>query len=308
MTGRTFSALLADCRGCARDCAVNRLGGETGVCRLDGQIYISHHCLHFGEEPPISGTNGSGTIFFSSCNLRCVYCQNFQISQPLEHHVLKSTSVDALAERMMELQKMGAHNINFVSPSHFVYPMADAIVLAKSNGLHIPVVYNSNGYDSVAALKRIEGLIDIYLPDFKYLDPDAARRYSKAADYPQIIPAVLEEMYRQCSALELDKNGIARKGLLVRHLVLPGHLPNSRRILKFMANHFPDVPLSIMAQYSPQYRASNYPEINRTLKEEEYDAIVEYALQLGLENAFIQEPLSRESCLPDFDREQVFEF
>jgi putative pyruvate formate lyase activating enzyme len=285
---------------------VDRLAGKVGFCRVGSDIQISHAGLHFGEEPPISGTRGSGTIFFAGCNLRCVYCQNYQISQEFQRGRTRTLTSDALASEMLRLQDQGAHNINFVSPSHMIYQMAEAIQVATGRGLAIPVVYNSNGYDSVEALRQVRGLVDIYLPDIKYLENEAGRRYSKADDYAQVVPGVLMEMLEQVGHLEMDADGIARRGLLVRHLVLPGHLGNSRRCLRFLADLSQDTTVSIMAQYSPQYKAWRYPEINRALTADEYNQITDYALNLGLENAFVQELESQAHYLPDFDEESPF--
>jgi putative pyruvate formate lyase activating enzyme len=285
---------------------VDRLAGKVGFCRVGSDIQISHAGLHFGEEPPISGTRGSGTIFFAGCNLRCVYCQNYQISQEFQRGYTRALTPGELASEMLRLQDQGAHNINFVSPSHMIYQMAEAIQVATGRGLAIPVVYNSNGYDSVEALRQVRGLVDIYLPDIKYLENEAGRRYSKADDYAQVVPGVLMEMLEQVGHLEMDADGIARRGLLVRHLVLPGHLGNSRRCLRFLADLSQDTTVSIMAQYSPQYKAWRYPEINRALTADEYNQITDYALNLGLENAFVQELESQAHYLPDFDEESPF--
>jgi putative pyruvate formate lyase activating enzyme len=207
---------------------------------------------------------------------------------------------------MLRLQDAGAHNINFVSPSHMVFQMADAVTVARGKGLAVPVVYNSNGYDSVDALRQIRGLVNIYLPDIKYLDNGLGKQFSAVADYADVVPGVLREMLGQVGHLTMDDGGIAVRGLLVRHLVLPGHLDDSRRCLHFVADLSPDTYISIMSQYSPQHRACDYPGINRTLTAEEYDEIVDVALDRGLENAFIQEPESREDYLPDFAKETPF--
>ena len=299
---------LAKCECCPRNCRVNRLEWKIAVCGVGAEIQISHAGLHFGEEPPISGTKGSGTIFFAGCNLRCVFCQNYQISQEFKHGHTRTLTVDELASEMLRLQDEGAHNINFVSPSHMIFQMADAIKAAKEKGLVLPVVYNTNGYDSVDALRQIRGLVDIYLPDIKYMDNALGKRFSAVRDYADIIPGVLKEMLGQVGQLEMDEDGIAVRGLLVRHLVLPGQLDNSRRCLRFLADLSPDTFVSIMSQYSPQHKACNYPEINRTLTKAEYDEITDYALELGLENAFVQEIESQTRCLPDFAQESPFNF
>lgn len=303
MTGQ-----LAKCDCCPRNCGVNRLEGKAGFCRVRAGIQISHIGLHFGEEPPISGTKGSGAIFFAGCNLRCVFCQNYQISQEFQRHPIRTLTIDELASEMLRLQDEGAHNINFVSPSHMIFQMADAIMMAKAKGLVLPIVYNTNGYDSVDALRQIRGLVDIYLPDIKYMENGIGKKFSAARDYADVIPGVLREMLDQVGHLQIDHDGIAVRGLLVRHLVLPDHLDNSRSCLRFLADLSPDIFVSIMSQYSPQYKACNYPEINRTLTKAEYDEIMDYALDLGLENAFVQELESQEQCLPDFTQESPFNF
>ncbi len=316
-----FSDQLAHCECCPRKCGVNRLAGKTGFCRIGAATQIAHAGLHRGEEPPISGTRGSGTIFFAGCNLRCVFCQNHQISQEFEPSQTKTLTTEALAAEMLRLADAGAHNINLVSPSHVIFQAADAVVAAKAKGLAIPIVYNSNGYDSVDALRQVRGLVDIYLPDIKYLSNDLAQRYSAVSDYADIIPSVLREMLDQVGHLELDDDGIARRGLLVRHLVLPGTVDNSRQCLALLAQLSPASPgrsptppgrspaihVSIMSQYSPQHRAAEHPEINRPLTIREYDEVTDYALELGLENAFIQELDSRHRYLPDFNRDRPFE-
>jgi len=303
---RSLTDQLEQCECCPRRCGVNRLEGKTGFCRVGSGIQISHAGLHFGEEPPISGAKGSGAIFFCGCNLRCVFCQNYQISQEFQQGRTRTLTTDGLASEILRLQDEGAHNINFVSPSHMVFQMAAAIQSAKRKGLVVPVVYNSNGYDSVDALRQIRGLVDIYIPDIKYLENETGKKFSNVDDYADIVPGVLREMLNQVGHLVMDQDGIAVRGLLVRHLVLPGHLENSRQCLSFLANLTPDIHVSIMSQYSPQYKARNFPGINRTLTEDEYDEITDYALELGLENAFIQKLESQTHYLPDFDQERPF--
>jgi putative pyruvate formate lyase activating enzyme len=306
MTER-FTDQLVHCECCPRKCGVNRLDGRMGFCRIAGEARISYAGLHFGEEPPISGTRGSGTIFFAGCNLRCVFCQNHQISQEFQTSEMKALTTEELAAEMLRLEAAGAHNVNLVSPSHVIFQAADAIVAAREKGLAIPVVYNSNGYDSVDALRQVRGLVDIYLPDIKYLSNELARRYSNVSDYADIVSGALREMLDQVGHLELNDEGIARRGVLVRHLVLPGHLENSRKCLALLAQLSTTIHVSIMSQYSPQYRAANYPEINRPVTAREYDEITDHAIELGLENAFIQELDSRRRYLPDFDLERPFE-
>ncbi|SEM11938.1 putative pyruvate formate lyase activating enzyme [Syntrophus gentianae] len=303
---KSVSRELACCRCCPRGCGVNRLAGETGFCRIGAGIPVAHIGLHFGEEPPISGSRGSGAIFFAGCNLRCLFCQNYQISQEFQESDYRTLSPRELAAEMRRLEEAGAHNINLVSPSHLIFPLADAISIARAQGLAIPVVYNSNGYDSVEALRQIRGLIDIFLPDLKYLDQNAAGELSAAPDYGEIVQEVLREMFAQVGHLEFDDDGVAQKGLLVRHLVLPGYLENSLSCLAFLAGLSRNLYISIMSQYSPQHKARKHPPLNRTLTEREYDAVIAYALELGLENAFVQEYESSETYLPDFSRPDPF--
>jgi putative pyruvate formate lyase activating enzyme len=236
-----------------------------------------------------------------------VFCQNYQISQEFQQGHTRTLTTEELASEMLRLQDQGAHNINFVSPSHMVYQMADGIKVAKGKGLVVPVVYNSNGYDSVETLRQIRGLVDVYLPDIKYLDNGLGKRFSAVDDYADIIPEVLREMLDQVGHLEMDDEGVAVRGLLVRHLVLPGYLGNSRRCLQSLAGLSPDTFVSIMSQYSPQYKACDYAEINRTLTEDEYDQVIDLALELGLENAFVQELASQDHYLPDFARQSPFD-
>jgi putative pyruvate formate lyase activating enzyme len=268
---------------------------------------IAHIGLHFGEEPPISGTRGSGTVFFAGCNLLCIFCQNFQISQEFDLAATHNYSSQELASAMLGLEEQGAHNINFVSPSHMIFQMADAILEARQRGLSVPIVYNSNGYDSVAALRQIKGLVDIYLPDIKYSDNSISKSFSGCADYSARIFRVLDEMLGQVGHLELDADGIARKGLLVRHLVLPGQLENSRGCLEMLRKLSKNTFVSIMSQYSPQYKACGHPLLGRRLRKDEYGAVTEFALELGLENVFVQELDSPDHYLPDFDQNHPFE-
>ncbi len=302
-----FADRLKRCESCPRKCGVNRLEGQVGFCRIGSAIQICYTGLHHGEEPPISGTRGSGTVFFAGCNLRCVFCKKYQISQEFEQGQTLTLTPDWLASEMLRLQEQGAHNINFVSPSHMVSQMAEAVGAAKRKGLTVPVVYNSNGYDSLPALRRIRGLVDVYLPDIKYLESGLGKRLSGVDDYADVVPGVVREMLAQVGHLETDDDGIAVRGLLVRHLVLPGQLDNTRQCLRFLADLSPDTVVSIMSQYSPQHRAGDYPGLDRTLTEDEYDQVTDYALDLGLENAFVQEPGSRDHYLPDFARESPFD-
>jgi len=301
-----FTTQLNRCECCPRRCGVNRLNDEIGFCRIGAALQVAHVGLHFGEEPPISGTRGSGAVFFVGCNLRCVYCQNYQISQKFAPGRFRTLTPAELVGEMLALQDKGAHNINCVSPSHMVFQLAEVLQAAKAEGLTIPVAYNSSGYDAVAALRQIRGLVDIYLPDIKYLEKGIGHRFSAAGDYAATIPGVLEEMLGQVGHLQLDENDIATQGMLVRHLVLPGQLANSRKCLRLLAGLSRKIYVSIMSQYSPQYRAAEYPPLNRSLFAAEYNEVIEYALDLGLENVFIQELDSQDHYLPDFEREYPF--
>ena len=282
-----------------------------GVCRIGVDVPVAYAGLHFGEEPPISGHRGSGTIFFAGCNLRCVYCQNHQISQDFDRQRsdrFPRYTVDDLAGLMLDLQEQGAHNINLVSPSHVVPQAAAAIEAARKRGLTLPVVYNSGGYDSLDALRSIRGLVDVYLPDLKYMDRDLAGRLSAASDYPEATSSAIREMFDQVGELEIDGEGVARSGLIVRHLVLPGQLDNSRRCLEFLVGISPSVHLSLMSQYTPQHRARRMDGIDRPLSADEYEEITDFALDLGFENLFIQKLTSQDDYLPDFGRETPFLF
>ena len=301
-----FSDQLTACYCCPRHCGINRLAGEISFCRTAARALVAHTGLHFGEEPPISGTKGSGTIFFAGCNLRCVFCQNWQISQRFQLSLVQEMTPDELASEMLQLQDAGAHNINFVSPSHVIWQMADAIVTARNKGLSIPVVYNSGGYDSVEALRGIRGLVDIFMPDIKYMDNALAKRLSGAGDYADIIPGVLQEMFEQTGPLQTGREGVATKGMLIRHLALPGHPENSRKCLEVIAGISPDIPVSLMSQYTPQFKAVSYPDINRHLRAQEYHELVNYALSIGLNNLFTQDISSQEQYLPDFNNEKPF--
>ena len=302
-----FSEQLSSCTCCPHQCGINRLAGETSFCRTEAKALVAHAGLHYGEEPPISGTTGSGTIFFAGCNLRCVFCQNWQISQRFDKSTVREMNPEDIADEMLRLQEAGAHNINLVSPSHVVWQIADAILLARNQGLNIPVVYNSGGYDSVEALRAITGSIDIYMPDVKYMDNALAKKFSGAGNYADIVPGVLEEMFRQTGPLETDAEGVAIKGMLIRHLVLPGHPENSRKCLEIIAGLSKDVPVSLMSQYTPQFKASSYPEINRRLEAREYYDLLDYALSLGLNNLFTQDITSQDQYLPDFNRKKPFD-
>lgn len=272
---------LEHCDLCAHRCGVNRRETTRGtVCRTGERARVSSYHAHFGEEAPLVGHGGSGTIFFAWCNLRCQFCQNFEISQ---HGAGDEVEPEELAGMMLHLQAAGCHNINFVSPSHVVAPILAATLIAAQAGLHVPLVYNTGGYDALKALALLGGVIDIYMPDMKYAEAAIARRYSKIRDYPAINRAAVKEMHRQVGDLQVDEAGIARRGLLVRHLVLPADLAGTRDILRFLAQEISaDTYLNLMDQYRPCYKASEYPELNRRITPEEYARAVGWAKELGL--------------------------
>lgn len=271
---------LSICDVCAWECPVDRRAGKIGVCRTGINARVSSYGPHMGEEDPLRGWRGSGTIFFTRCNLRCQYCQNHDISQT---DTGDEAEPETIAGMMLELQTLGCHNINFVSPSHVVPQIMAAVLIATQAGLRIPLVYNTGGYDSMAMLKLLDGVIDIYMPDMKYSDPEIARRYSKIRNYPQINQAAVKEMHRQVGDLQVDDRGVAQRGLLVRHLVLPDNIAGTEEIVKFLSDEIsPDTYLNLMDQYRPAYKAHLYPELNRRLTSQEYQAAVQAALSTGL--------------------------
>jgi len=273
-------ARLKSCELCPRRCRVNRLHGEKGFCRTGPRPIISSYNPHFGEEAPLVGRYGSGTIFFSNCNLGCVFCQNYDISH-LSHGI--EVSSEALAEMMLKLQMLGCHNINLVTPTHMVPFILAALAEAIEGGLNLPLVYNCGGYESVATLELLEGIVDIYMPDFKFADKQTAQEYARVPDYFEVASLALKEMHRQVGDLELDRNGIALRGLLVRHLVMPHDVAGTEKILSFIAEQIsPDTYVNIMAQYRPCGQAQNYPEINRRITHKEYETALLIARKVGL--------------------------
>jgi len=271
---------LKSCALCPRKCGVDRLAGETGTCNTGKLARVSSYNPHFGEEDPLVGTHGSGTIFFTHCNLLCLFCQNFDISH---QGVGQPVSDDELAEIMLTLQNQGCHNINFVSPSHVVPQILCAVEIAAAQGLSIPLVFNTGGYDRMSTLKLLEGVFDIYMPDFKFWDPQVAEDACRAGDYPEIARKALLEMHRQVGDLEIDMQGIARHGLLIRHLVLPGGLAGTREIMKFIAQNLsPDSYVNIMSQYRPCGRAAEVSGLNSNLKTDEYHSAVQAAKGEGI--------------------------
>ena len=294
------------CNQCPRNCNKERGEGNTssyGYCQVSVRPKVARAALHFWEEPCISGEEGSGTVFFSGCNLRCVYCQNVEIAAGVRG---KEITTERLSEIFLELQEKGANNINLVTPSHY-YPQVKEALLSVKEKLRIPVIANTSSYDSVAALRDMEGLIDIYLADYKYADSALAAKYSHAADYPRVAAAALKEMFRQVGEPQFDERGMMQKGMIIRHLLLPGCLEDSKAVLKFLYETFGDsVFISIMNQYTPLPHVEKYPELNRRVTEEEYEELVDYAIELGIENGFVQEgETAEDSFIPAFDGEGV---
>lgn len=289
---------LSKCDICPRKCGVNREKGELGFCKMKDKIKIARYSLHYWEEPIISGETGSGTIFFSGCNLKCIFCQNYKISS---ENMGKEISVERLKEICLELQNMGANNINLVTGTHFLPLIKEALILAKKEGLTIPIVYNTSSYENVESLKEMEGLIDIYLPDLKYYDNKLAESFSLANNYFEIATNAIKEMVRQTGKPVIENN-IMKKGVIVRHLLLPNHLEDSKKIIKYLHDTYDeDIYISIMNQYTPIKKFDKYPELNRTLTDKEYDELVNYACDLNITQAFIQEgETCKESFIPDF--------
>lgn len=276
--------LLKECRLCPRTCRVNRLNGEIGYCRASSELMISSAFPHFGEEPPLVGRHGSGTIFLTHCNLRCIFCQNYDISH--QGQGTQVTSSD-LARTMIRLQEMGCHNINFVTPTHYAPQIISSLPEAIEMGLRLPIVYNCSGYESLEVIQLLDGIVDIYMPDIKFMDEKSAERYSKAPDYPRVIKEVLKEMHRQVGDLKMNSSGIAERGLLIRHLVMPNGVASSEAVLKFIAQEISvHSYVNIMAQYRPEYRAYEYPEINRRITHKEYMEAIQIARNLHLYRGF----------------------
>ena len=292
--------LLKKCELCPRKCQINRLNNEIGFCGATYKIKIARASLHNWEEPCISGTNGSGTVFFSHCTLKCVFCQNYNLSH---NNFGKEITIERLSDIFLELQAKGAHNINLVTPTHYIPQIIEALKIAKSEGLTIPIVYNSSGFENLEIIKLLNGLIDIYLPDFKYFNNELARKYSSASNYFENVSACLHEMFNQVGQPEFN-NDIMQKGIIIRHLVLPGFTEDSKKILNYIHKNYKNkVYISIMNQYTPIIsNLKNYPEISRKLTNIEYDNVIDYAISLGIENAFIQEgETATESFIPEFD-------
>jgi putative pyruvate formate lyase activating enzyme len=295
---------LVACDICPRRCHVNRLQNNTGICHSGLMPVVASYCSHHGEEPALSGSRGSGTIFFANCNLHCVFCQNFQISQNFRQQQINRISTGQLAGYMLELQAQGCHNINLVSPSHFVPQIVEALTIALPAGLNLPLVYNTNAYDSLETLRELDGIIDIYLPDIKYASDDMATQYSGAPNYTSIARQSIREMWRQTGKLTIDENGIAQKGLIVRHLILPENIAGTDECLKWLSREISaEVSISLMTQYHPTYHAQNYSRISRHISESEYEAALHSLEEAGLENGWVQDMEAHENYLPDFERE-----
>ena len=295
---------LEKCEICPRKCKVNRLKGEKGFCNLGSEIKVALVSSHDFEEPCISGigkdTKSSGTVFFSNCNLKCVFCQNHEISQEGKG---KAITIERLAEIFLEEQERQVNNINLVTPTMYAYQIIEAIKIAKAKGLHIPIIYNSNGYENVETLKALNGYIDVYLPDLKYYADDLAIKYSSAPHYFKIATRAIKEMYNQVGGPVFDENGIIQKGVIIRHLILPNHVQNTKRILKWIKENMPkDIYVSVMAQYFPTFKAKNMENINRKINLKEYREVENYLYALDLENGYMQDlGKHEEEYVPEFD-------
>ncbi len=292
--------MLDNCTLCPHNCKVNRLEGKKGRCKCDNTLKIALASLHMFEEPCISGANGSGTVFFTNCNLNCIYCQNYEISQGGKG---KEITIQTLADIFIKQQEKGAHNINLVTPTMYVYQIIEAIKIARKNGLKIPIIYNSNGYENIETIKMLNGYIDVYLPDLKYYTNELSKKYSNVDNYFEVATNAIKEMYSQVGNAIFDDNAIIQKGVIIRHLVLPNHIQNTKNILKWINENMPkDIYVSVMAQYFPTYKAKNDSLINRKLNKKEYKEVFNYLYSLDLQNGYIQELGSHEEeYVPDFN-------
>lgn len=293
-----------NCLLCPRKCGINRSTGQTGVCGVSSEIKVARAALHYWEEPCISGKRGSGAVFFSGCSLHCVFCQNREISDGKAGKVI---SKERLSDIFMELADKGANNINLVTPGQYIPDIVWAVNDAKSRGMKLPIIYNTSGYENVTELKLLEGIVDVYLPDFKYMDSTLSARYSRAKDYPSVAKQALSEMVRQQPDVVIDDaTGLIQKGVIVRQLLLPGHVNDAKAVIKYLYDTYHDhVYISMMSQFTP-IALKDYPEINRTVTRREYERLVDYALEIGITNAFIQEgDVAKDSFIPAFDCEGV---
>ena len=295
--------MLNSCNLCPRNCNVNRNNNEIGYCGASNQMVVAKAYLHMWEEPCISGSVGSGTIFFSYCNLRCIFCQNYDISTPHKGNIV---SVNRLKEICLELQEKGALNINLVTPTHYVPLIVEALNLAKKEGLTIPIIYNTSSYENINTIKLLNGIVDVYLPDLKYYDDNYGIKYSNCNNYFKNASSAIEEMYKQVGKCVFDNNGIIKKGVIVRHLMLPDNIEDSKNIINYLYNKYKDnIYISIMNQYTP-LRKLEYENLNRKVSDTEYDELINYAYDLGVRNAYIQEgETQKESFIPDFDNEGI---
>lgn len=318
--------MLNECTLCNRNCKVNRNNEQLGFCRASDKVRIARAALHFGEEPPISQGNGSGTVFFSHCNFNCVFCQNHDISQGNIKNVISNphniiiqnsetqrkvtgmdVSIQRLSEIFLELQDKGANNINLVTPTHYVPQIIEALKIAKKNHLTIPILYNTNGYDSIETIKALDAYIDVYLPDFKYFNDKYAVKYSKVNNYASNVMNVITEMFNQVGKPKFDSKGNIIKGVIIRHLMIPGLLFDSKKVIDYIYNKYGDnVYISLMNQYVPMFKAFDYPEINKSLNPKHYESLINYALDLGVENGFIQDSgTDSVAYVPNFNLEGV---
>lgn len=296
--------MLNNCKLCARNCKIDRTQGKAGFCQATDKVKVALVSTHNYEEPCISKGNGSGTIFFSNCNLRCIYCQNFVISQ---ESFGKEITTKRLADIFIEQQEKGVNNINLVTPTMYIYQIIEAIKIAKKNGLSIPIVYNTNSYENVETIKMLEGLVDVYLPDLKYCSNLLSEKYSNAPNYFEVATKAILEMYKQVGSIQLDENGIITKGVIIRHLILPNHIQNTKNILKWIyENMKDDVYISIMAQYFPTYKAKEDQLLNRKITKKEYKIVQDYIYELGVENGYMQDLGNHEEeYVPKFDLSNV---
>ncbi|WP_458458772.1 radical SAM protein [Pseudobutyrivibrio sp.] len=292
--------MLKSCRLCPRSCNIDRTK-TLGICQVSNRVKVARAALHFWEEPCISGNNGSGAVFFSGCSLHCVFCQNEEISHG---KVGQEITIDELAGLYMDLQNQGANNINLVTGTHYIPQIVESVTIARKKGLNIPIIYNTSGYETVESLRLLEGIVNTYLPDFKYMDNSLALKYSHAKDYPDVAKEAIAEMVRQCGKPQFDNNGFIKSGVIVRQLLLPGNVKDAKAIIKYLYETYSDnIYISMMSQYTPMpHIASKYPELNRRVTKREYDSLINYAIDLGVDNAFIQDrAVAKESFIPEFN-------
>lgn len=292
--------MLDSCTLCPHNCKVNRSIGKKGRCKCDDKLKIALASLHMYEEPCISGTNGSGTVFFTNCNLNCIYCQNYEISQLGKG---KEISIEKLADIFLNEQSKGAHNINLVTPTMYVYQIIESIKIARNNGLNLPIIYNSNGYENIETIKLLNGYIDVYLPDLKYYTDELSKKYSNVNNYFKTATLAIKEMYNQVGNATFSEDGLIKKGIIIRHLVLPNHIQNTKNILKWIKNNMPDsIYISIMSQYFPTFKAKNDSLISRKITKKEYNEVLNFLYSLDLKNGYFQELGDHEEeYVPNFD-------